>query len=126
MDRRLFGTRKRAAGLKLDSEGLEERMTPESYRDYRTYYAQHWNRWMSLKSAVCRRLRTFHRRHQEANKRAAALLKRSLGIDLELPIVLPREFRIGRYGDLDDLALLVQWSIERIQPQYTVDARRPR
>lgn len=40
--------------------------------------------------------------------------------------MLPREFRVGRYGDLDELALLVQWSIERIQPQYTVDAGRPR
>jgi hypothetical protein len=121
VERHQFGMKKRAAGLKLDSEGLRERMTPESYNDYVTYYRKHWNWWMSVKRAVFLLVRAFYPRHQALNDRVAALLERTVGIHLELPLILPRDFRIGAYGDLDHLSLLVHWSIEKILPQYAVE-----
>lgn len=122
VERHRFGMQKRATGIGLDTEGFEERMTPESYADYRRYYARHWNRWMSVKQGVLGLVRALYLRHQALNHRVAALLERRTGVHVELPCLIPRDFRIGRYGDLDQLALLVQWSIEKILPQYAVGA----
>jgi hypothetical protein len=121
VDRHQFGMKKRAAGLDLDREGLKERMTPESYNDYVKYCAKHWNRWMSVKCAIFRLLRAFYLRHQAVNSRLAALLERTLGIQLNIPVIVPRDFRIGSFDDDDKLTLLVHWSIEKILPQYAVE-----
>ena len=121
VDRAQFGMKKRAAGVGLDSEGLKERMTPESYSDYARYYAEHWNRWMTMKRRMLMRLRAFCLLNQSVNARLTAFLEHRTGIHLELPVIIPRNFRISRYGDLDRLSLLVHWSIEKIRPQYVVE-----
>jgi hypothetical protein len=36
--------------------------------------------------------------------------------------LIPRDIRIGRFGDLDELSLLFHWSTEKLIPRYTIEA----
>ena len=124
VERSQFGMKKRAVSLGLDSEGLKERMTPESYEDYVKYYAKHWNGWMTVKRWMLTFLRKLYRWNTLLNTRLTALLEYRAGLHVELPVIIPRDFRISRYGDLDHLSLLVHWSIEKIRPQYVLDQQQ--
>ena len=119
--REAFGMRKRAAGVDLVSEGLRERMTTDAYEDYLRFYRRHWNGWMSLKRRLAQMLRDHYDRNYRYNKRIAALLKTRLGLHVDLPMLIPRDLRIGAFGDLDMLALLPQWSIDKLVARYPRD-----
>jgi hypothetical protein len=121
VERQQFGSKKRGVSIDLHNEGLRERMTQESFDDYMKYYHQHWNAWMTIKQWVCLRLRALYRRHEAYNGRLSRFLKDRAGMHVNLPILIPRGIRIGRYGRLDILSLLIPWSIEKILPSYAVD-----
>jgi hypothetical protein len=124
VERSQFGMKKRAVAVVLDSEGLEERMTSESYEDYVKYYARHWNGWMTVKRRTLMLLRKLYLWNQLLNTRLTKWIESRAGIHVELPVIVPRNFRITRYGDLDHLSLLVHWSIEKIRPQYVFDRQQ--
>lgn len=105
VERHIFGMKKRAAGLNLPVEGLKERMTKESLDDYMKYYREHWNVFMTMKQRLFLMLRRFN----------MALQRRHWPT-----FFIPREIRIGPYGDLDELSLLMHWSTEKIMPRYNI------
>ena len=51
---------------------------------------------------------------------ATELLQDKIDMHIHFPIFIPREMRIGNFGNLDKLALIVHWSIEKLLSQYTV------
>ena len=109
IERQLFGMKKNAVGLSLHTEGLKERMTRESYDDYINYYDEHWNGFMTLKQQAFTALRKFNLKFEGRKK------------PYNLNELIPRDFRIGRFGDLDQLALLFHWSTEKLLPRYKID-----
>ena len=109
VERHLFGMKKNAVGLSLHTEGLKERITRESYDDYVKYYHQHWNAFMAMKQRLCIHLRRFNQKCDRLDTRINPLA------------LIPRDLRIGRFGDLDQLSLLVHWSTEKILPRYKID-----
>ena len=127
VERHLFAVKKKAAGVGQDiiARGLKARMTASAYNDYAEYHAMHWNRWMALKYRALKVLRALYLRHRAVNARVTAQIERLTGAHVELPILIPRNFRIGHYGDLDEGPLLMHWSITRILPQYAVTDTRP-
>lgn len=124
VERHLFAAKKRAVGLLLDTEGLQSGMTEASYHDYLIYYREHWNTWMTMKRIFFRLLREIYARHQGLNKRLERLLSQA-GLRVHLPVLIPREFRISRYGNLGVLSLLPHWSIEKLLATYFVETRIP-
>jgi hypothetical protein len=125
VERKQFGIKKRAAGLFIDTEGLQGSFTRATFENYLTYYHTHWNYWMTIKRGVFRLMRALYLRHEAANGRLTAFLKAKLGVRVHLPILIPRELRITSYGNLGMLSLLVHWSTEKIIPAYLIDRLEP-
>jgi hypothetical protein len=125
VERQQFGMKKRAAGLWLDTEGLQASMTQATFEDYLSYYHTHWTFWMTIKRGFFRLLRELYPRHKAFNERLTAFLQARLGVHVHLPVLIPRELRITRYGNLGILSLLVHWSTEKIIPAYAVDRMKP-
>jgi hypothetical protein len=96
-------------------------MTAESFDSYIAYYNENWNVWMTIKQQLFVFLRELYAKHESANARLARFLEARAGIHVDLPILIPRDLRMGRYGDLDRLSLLMHWSIEKLLPRYRVD-----
>jgi hypothetical protein len=110
VERHLFGMKKNAVGLSLHTEGLKERMTQESYDDYMRYYHDHWNAAMTIKQRLLVKLRKLNQKCERPGRR------------FNPSALIPRDIRIGRFGDLDELSLLFHWSTEKLIPRYTIEA----
>jgi hypothetical protein len=122
VERHLFGMKKRAAGPDLGSEGLIETMTKESLDDYKQYYQKRWNTWMSIKQRVFVFVKQFHLAYDAYSLLLTERLEDKTGIRIQFPCLIPREIRIGNFGNLDNLSLLVHWSIEKLLPNYAVNS----
>jgi hypothetical protein len=125
VQRRQFGIKKKAACVGLVAEGFQGMMTKESFDDYLMYYSAHWGAWMGLKQKASLFLRWLCFKNEGFNRRVSAFAKNRLSKQVNLPVLIPRSIRM-KSGDLDMLALLVPWSIEKILPCYEVDKTESR
>ena len=114
-----FGTTKKAAGVVLSAGGLETWMTTAAYHDFMGYCGERSTVLGGAARRRLERLRVVCLRHYTANKRIEKFAK-NLGVAIELPLLVPRDVRIGAGGDVDALALLVPWSVEKLMSRYAV------
>lgn len=116
--RELFGHRKRAAGVVVTTEGLEQTMSEASLADFRRFTAARWN----VRSAVLTGMLRGVRKLVSFNERLARVWRRALrsfGIaNARLPIVVHGRLRMLTFGYLGRESLLFHWGVGRLVDDY--------
>ena len=120
VERRQFGMKKRAVGVYVPAEGFEATMTPKSYADFARFSAERWTRRFAVQSLFVRCVRFVYKKNKWLNRKAAEILRRTLGIDVAPPILVPRWLRLPTHGYLGREALLFHWSAGKILPRYRI------
>jgi hypothetical protein len=112
VDRQMFGMKKRAVPIPLDNHGPKAGMTHEGAASYMAYHQEHWDWRLRLQSSLLHALRGFYARQKVLN------IRLGLRLGLHLPILIPREYRITKYGNLGILSLLPQWATQKLIAAY--------
>jgi len=113
-----FGITKQAAGIDLVSEGLKTRVTAASYDEFMRYWQQHSTAGLGVRRRWLEFLKAVYQRQYAGNRRIKKFVQEKVGIAITLPLVVPRDMRIGQSGDLDMLALLVPWATHKLTLRY--------
>lgn len=123
VERKQFGMKKRAVGVYVPAEGLEATMTPKSYADFALFLAERWNRRFAAKSLFARGVRFLYKKNKWLHRKAAEIFRGAFGIDVGLPVLVPRRLRLRAHGYLGREALLFHWSAEKVLPRYRIAER---
>jgi hypothetical protein len=119
VQRGTFARRKRAIAIVPEKEGGQFRwMTRESLEDFQAFVRETWTPGMSARRRVLETVRQANLLHDRLKFSIELRLKKHLGITAKLPAVIPRDYRFGPRGNTDELALLFQWSVDKLSPRY--------
>jgi hypothetical protein len=120
VERHLFGMKKMAAGVYVTEEGLEKTLSPQSFRDFSEFCQEYWNWPFSAKSAVVKAAHSFALLNARANRVLGRVFRRSTGLEVKVPNLLPRPLRIRTYGYTGHEALLFHWGIRKVMSRYAL------
>jgi hypothetical protein len=112
-----FGTSKRAAGVYVTEEGIEETLSPHSFQDFTAFCERRWRTSFQVKSSLIRVARFYSHFCKRAN-RVLARAKPRVTRRIFIPNLLPRQVRIRTYGYTGREALLFHWGISKMIKRY--------
>ncbi|MEX0936845.1 MAG: hypothetical protein WDZ59_03220 [Pirellulales bacterium] len=119
VQRGTFAHQKRAIDIVPEMEGGQFRwMTPESLEDFQAFVRENWTRGTRARRRVLEKVRQANLLNDRLKFSVELRLKKYLGITAKLPNVIPRDYRFGPRGNTDELALLFQWSVDKLSPRY--------
>jgi hypothetical protein len=118
IERRLFGWKKRAAAVVVSEEGLENTMSPRSFEDFSAFCDQFWNWRFAVKGAVVKLARQLLHLNARASRKLYRVVRRASGLEVKVPIVIPRALRIRTYGYSGREALLFHWGVRKLMSRY--------
>ncbi len=125
VERTLFGIKKRAVGVYVPAEGLERTMTPRSYADFERFFSERWKGRFAVQSFFVRWVRFLYKKNKVLDRKAAELLRNAFGLDVSLPILVPRRLRLATHGYIGREGLLFHWAAEKILPRYALRREEP-
>jgi hypothetical protein len=118
VDRNLFGQKKRAVGVYVTSEGLKPTMTQESYNDFTSFCEKNWSIGMYIRSLLLKSARYLINKNTWFNNAISYVLKKTVGLKVHLPLLIPEKIDIYTYGYIGPESLLFQWSIKKLIKRY--------
>lgn len=113
-----FGLHKRAVGVVVEREGLEQTLTANSLTSFREYCNAHWDERTARRCGYYAMLRRVNDRYEKMQKRFMKRVKSDSVVTRLFPLKLPQAIRIGRFGSLGMEALLFSWSINTLTYRY--------
>lgn len=116
--RQMFGMTKRATGVYLPVDRLENSMAPASLADFEAYLAARWKVSTALKGHLLRAVKSFTRYNARASKASGIVTRRLTGKPHGLPLVVPRTLRVKTSGYVGREAFLFQWGIQKLVERY--------
>jgi hypothetical protein len=118
IDRQLFGWRKRAAAVVVSEEGIQNTMSPKSFEDFSAFCDEFWHWQFGVKSSVVKLSRQLLHLNARANRVLYRVVRRASGLEVKMPILIPRSLRIRTYGYSGREALLFHWGIRKMMSRY--------
>lgn len=116
--RQKFGQKKRAAGVVVTAEGLDQTMSEASLKDYNRFVLERWDVRKSLVMALSRGVKKAVL-YNELLRRVGARVLRLVGIrGTGMPMVIPKRLRMLTFGYLGREALLFHWGVSKLIEQY--------
>jgi hypothetical protein len=118
IDRGLFGMKKRAAAVYVTEEGIQNTLSSKSFEDFSEFCDEFWDWRLALKSSVVELARELVHLNRRASKKLHRVVRRASGLEVKVPVVMPRSLRIRTYGYLGREALLFHWGVRKLMPRY--------
>lgn len=119
VSRRLFGVEKRAAAVVIEEEGgLSSWMTSTAFKEFQEFSEARWGWRMAVEARAARVARWLYRKERGLKRRIEGLLEGIFGLEINIPMIMPREMRLSRFGYLDRWALLCPWAYTRLLTRY--------
>jgi len=118
IDRRLFGMKKRAAAIVVSEEGIPNTLSPKSFEDFSGFCDEFWHWRFAVKSSVVKLLRQIVHLNATASSGFYRVVRHVSGLEVKIPIVMPRSLRIRTYGYSGREALLFHWGIGKLMARY--------
>jgi len=118
VDRQLFGMQKKAAGVFVTQEGIQETLSERSFRDFSEFCETYWRWSFGVKSGVVRAARSLAVLNKRASRVLGRVIRRATGLNVKIPILLPRPLRIRTYGYAGREALLLHWGVRKMMLRY--------
>ena len=122
IDRQLFGWRKRAAAVVVSEEGIQNTLSPKSFEDFSAFCDEFWNWQFAVKSSVVKLSRQLLHLNARVSRVLYRVVRRASGLEVKIPMVVPRSLRIRTYGYSGREALLFHWGIRKLMPRYGTGA----
>jgi hypothetical protein len=110
--------KKRAAAVYVTEEGIQNTLSPRSFEDFSAFCDEYWHWQFGVKSAVVNLARQFAHFNKRASRRLHRVVRRASGLEVKVPVVMPRSLRIRTYGYLGREALLFHWGVRKLMPRY--------
>jgi hypothetical protein len=121
IDRQLFGWKKRAAAVVVSEEGLQNTLSPKSFEDFSAFCDEFWSWQFAVKSSVVKLSRQLVDVNARASRVLYRIVRRASGLEVKMPIVMPRSLRIRTYGYSGREALLFHWGTRKLMSRYATD-----
>jgi hypothetical protein len=121
IDRRLFGWKKRAAAVVVSEEGFRNTLSPKSFEDFSAFCDEYWNWQFAVKSSVVNLSRRLVQLNARASRVLYRVVRRASGLEVKIPIVMPRSLRIRTYGYSGREALLFHWGVRKLMARYAMN-----
>lgn len=120
VDRNLFGMKKKASGVYVTEEGIENTLSPESFRDFTEFCQEYWDWKFAAKSLMVESARSFGMLNARASKVLHRVIYGASGLNVKIPVLLPHSLRIRTYGYAGREALLFHWGIRKVMSRYAL------
>jgi hypothetical protein len=121
IDRGLFGMKKRAVAVVVSEEGIQNTLSPKSFEDFSAFCDEFWHWQFAVKSSVVKLSRQLAHLNRRASRKLYRVVHRASGLEVKMPIVMPRSLRIRTYGYSGREALLFHWGIRKLMSRYATD-----
>jgi hypothetical protein len=118
IDRSLFGMKKRAAAVVVSEEGIPNTLSAQSLEDFARYCEQFWHWQFAAESSVAKASRQVVRLNARASSLIYRVVRRASGLEVKMPIVMPRALRVRTYGYSGREALLFHWGVAKLMARY--------
>jgi hypothetical protein len=119
--RSLFGMKKRAAAVVVSEEGIQNTMSPRSFEDFSGFCDEFWHWQFAVKSSVLKLSQQLVNLNRRASSKLYRVVRRASGLEVKIPIVMPRSLRIRTYGYVGREALLFHWGMRKLMSRYATD-----
>lgn len=123
IDRKLFGAKKRAVGVYVTKESIEPTMTKESFADFASFCQENWNLRLAAKSLLLRSIRAVCNKNKWFNSALSYVLKETVGITVNLPLLIPFKIEVMACGYIGRESLLIQWAIKKLMLRYKIPSK---
>jgi hypothetical protein len=118
IDRGLFGIEKKFSMVYATEEGLQNTLSPKSFEDFSAFCDEFWSWQFAVKSSVVKLSRQLVDVNARASRVLYRIVRRASGLEVKMPIVMPRSLRIRTHGNLGRAALLFHWGIRKLMSRY--------
>jgi hypothetical protein len=118
IDRGLFGTTKKMAGVVATEEGLQNTLSRTSFEDFSEFCDEFWHWPFAVKSSVVKWSRELVILNWRASRLLYRVVRRASGLEVKIPTLMPRTLRIRTYGYWGREALLFHWGIGKLMSRY--------
>ena len=113
--------KKKAAAVYVTEEGIQNTLSPESFEDFSEFCDEFWHWQFAVKGSIVKLSRQVAHLNKRASRKLYRVVRRASGLEVKIPIVMPRSLRIRTYGYLGREALLFHWGIRKLMPRYAKD-----
>lgn len=120
VNRNLFGVKKRAVGVFVEKGRIEPIMTKESFADFMSFCAENWNFRLAARSLFLRSIRYVCYKNKWFNKALSYVIKKTVGITVNLPLLIPYKIDMMTCGYIGRESLLFQWSVKKLMSRYKI------
>ena len=110
-----FGIRKRATGVYVTEEGLENTLSPNSLLEFSEFCNTYWTRRFEYQSFLINQIKGIRRQ----SDRVARVLRRVSGRHIEFKLPIPRRLQELSNGYAGKHALLFHWGVSKMIDRYT-------
>jgi hypothetical protein len=118
IDRGLFGIEKKFSMVYATEEGLQNTLSPKSFEDFSAFCDEFWSWQFAVKSSVVKLSRQLVDVNARASRVLYRIVRRASGLEVKMPIVMPRSLRIRTYGYSGRAALLFHWGLRKLMSRY--------
>jgi hypothetical protein len=116
--RHMFGQVKRAAGVVVTSEGLQQTMSETSLNDFTWFLRGKWTRRAALKACWYRLIKQAVA-YNELLRRVSAKVSSAIGISAYVvPFLIPHRLRMSTFGYVGKESLLFHWGVNKLVERY--------
>jgi hypothetical protein len=113
--------KKRAVAVVVSEEGIQNTLSPKSFEDFSAFCDEFWHWQFAVKSSVVKLSRQLAHLNRRASRKLYRVVHRASGLEVKMPIVMPRSLRIRTYGYSGREALLFHWGIRKLMSRYATD-----
>ena len=123
VDRNLFGIKKKAVAVYVAKGSIKPIMTKKSSADFTSFCQENWNLRLAARSLLLRSIRGFCNKNKWFNSALSYVLKETVGITVNLPLLIPFKIEVMAFGYIGRESLLIQWAIKKLMLRYKIPSK---